>query len=152
MATNTATNRSEIDEIAADCLAVRIRLLNRVVSGIFDEALRPLGIKVSQLNVLVVIAKKGQTTPADVGRRLQLEKSTLSRNVERMRKRGWIAVRVGKDDRSHVLTTTSRGRKLLERAYPLWQQAQESTRELLGESRASGLRSTANAVWSQFKP
>ena len=62
-----------VETIASDCLAVRIRLLNRTVTGIFDDALRPLGVKVSQLNVLMVVAKRGPTSPGDVARRLNME-------------------------------------------------------------------------------
>ncbi|MFQ5502514.1 MAG: MarR family winged helix-turn-helix transcriptional regulator, partial [Phycisphaerae bacterium] len=72
-----------VDTIASECLAVRIRLLNRTITNIFDDALRPLGLKVSQLNVLVVVAKRGPVSPTEVGRVLHLEKSTLSRNTER---------------------------------------------------------------------
>ncbi len=49
------TLTSTVDTIASECLAVRIRLLNRTVTHIFDEALRPLKVKVSQLNVLMVV-------------------------------------------------------------------------------------------------
>ena len=48
-----------VEMIAGDCLAVRIRLLNRTVTNIYDQALRPLKVKVSQLNVLIVVAKRG---------------------------------------------------------------------------------------------
>ena len=48
-----------IDAIARTCIAVRLRLLNRVVTNLYDDALRPLGLKVSQLNLLVVTAKLG---------------------------------------------------------------------------------------------
>ena len=55
---------SSIDAIARNCIAVRLRLLNRVVTNLYDDALRPLGLKVSQLNVLVVTAKLGLARPA----------------------------------------------------------------------------------------
>ena len=45
-----------IDAIARTCIAVRLRLLNRVVTNLYDDALRPLGLKVSQVNILVVMA------------------------------------------------------------------------------------------------
>jgi len=53
-----ATNRS-IDTISRTCIAVRLRLLNRVVTNFYDDALRPLGLKVSQLNILIVTVKLG---------------------------------------------------------------------------------------------
>ena len=92
------TLTSTVETIASECLAVRICLLNRTVTNIFDEALRPLGVKVSQLNVLVVVAKLGPISPGDVARRLNMEKSTVSRNVDRMRTRGWLRVSEGDSD------------------------------------------------------
>ena len=84
------TFANTVDTIASECLAVRIRLLNRSVTNIFDHALRPLGVKVSQLNVLTVVAKRGPISPRDVAKQLNMEKSTLSRNVDRMRAHGWL--------------------------------------------------------------
>ena len=52
------TLTSTVETIASECLAVRIRLLNRTVTNIFDAALRPLKVKVSQLNVLMVVADR----------------------------------------------------------------------------------------------
>ncbi len=139
---------STVDTLANECLAVRMRLLNRTVTNIFDKALRPLGIKVSQLNVLVVVAKRAPVSPTEVGRVLHLEKSTLSRNVERIQRRGWIEVAAGKDGRSHLLQVTVKGRRLLEKAHPLWQQAQGKAREVLGESGAKAVERAAGRVWS----
>ena len=55
---------SSIDTISRTCIAVRLRLLNRVVSSFYDDALRPLGLKVSQMNILTVTAKLGLARPA----------------------------------------------------------------------------------------
>src|ERR1700733_10159282 len=56
------TNNS-IDTISRTCIAVRVRLLNRVVTNFYDDALRPLGLKVSQLNILIVTARLGLARP-----------------------------------------------------------------------------------------
>ena len=126
-----------IDTIARDCIAVRLRLLNRVVSKLYDNALRRLGLKVSQLNILVVAAKLGLARPAAVCDILQLDTSTLSRNVERMRARGWLEVIPGEDARTQPFRLTGQGRSLLGRAVPAWEAAQSQAAELLGaEGRA----------------
>src|SRR3974390_2603197 len=117
-------SQKKIDTIARTCVAVRLRLLNRVVSKLYDDALRPLGLKVSQLNILVVAAKLGLARPATVCDILQLDTSTLSRNVERMRSRGWLEVIPGEDARTQPFRLTAKGKRLLERAVPAWAQAQ----------------------------
>ena len=93
-------SHSTIDDVARECIAVRTRMLNRVVTRLYDDALRPLGLKVSQMNILVAAAKMGTPQPADVCRRLHLDVSTLSRNVERMRARGWLEVVAQRDGRA----------------------------------------------------
>ena len=56
---------AQLDCIARDCIAVRLRLVNRVITSVYDEALRPLGLKASQMNILVVAAKLGVARPAE---------------------------------------------------------------------------------------
>jgi len=125
--------RRAIDTIARSCIAVRLRLLNRVITNLYDNALRPLGLKVSQLNILVVAAKLGLARPADVCRLLQLDTSTLSRNVERMRAKGWLEVVPGEDARTQPFRLTAQGKRLLDRAVPAWEEGQRQATEVLGD-------------------
>ena len=135
-----------VDTIARTCIAVRLRLLNRVVTNLYDDALRPLGLKVSQLNLLVVTAQLGLAQPAKVCDILQLDTSTLSRNVERMRARGWLEVVPGEDARTQPFRLTAQGRRLLERAVPAWEQAQQQAGELLGDDGVALLTRTASTL------
>ena len=124
---------SSTDTIARTCIAVRLRLLNRVVTNLYDDALRPLGLRVSQLNILVVTAKLGLARPAQVCEILQLDTSTLSRNVERMRAHGWLEVVPDEDARAQPFRLTSQGRRLIEKAVPAWEEAQRQAADLLGD-------------------
>src|SRR5438477_10823968 len=134
---------STIDDIARDCIAVRMRMLNRVITNLYDEALRPLGVKVSQMNILVATAKLGLARPAQVCEILQLDTSTLSRNVERMRARDWLEVVPGDDARSQPFRLTSQGRKLVEKAVPAWEKAQRQATDLLGSEGVTVLNKVA---------
>ncbi|HZV07048.1 MAG TPA: MarR family winged helix-turn-helix transcriptional regulator [Gemmataceae bacterium] len=124
---------TKIEAIARDCIAVRLRLLNRVVTNLYDDALRPLGLKVSQLNILIVTAKLGVARPSQVCDILQLDASTLSRNVERMRAHGWLEVVPEEDARAQPFRLTPQGRRLIEKAVPAWEEAQQQATELLGK-------------------
>jgi DNA-binding MarR family transcriptional regulator len=139
-------NTTTIDTIAQNCIAVRLRLLNRVITNLYDDALRPLGAKVSQFNILVVTAKLGLARPAQVCDILQLDTSTLSRNVERMRARGWLEIVPGEDARAQPFRLTAKGKRLLERAVPVWEQAQEKAGQLLGEDGVALLAKTARKL------
>ena len=148
MKNNTLTKT--VETIASECLAVRIRLLNRTVTNIFDAALRPLGVKVSQLNVLMVVAKRGPISPGDVARRLNMEKSTVSRNVDRMRTHGWLKVSDGDSGRKQILELGTAGRKLIEKSLPLWKKAQAQTEAMLGQRGTQSIHRAANTVWARL--
>ncbi len=125
--------RTMIDQVAGECVAVRLRMLNRIVTNIYDDALRSLDLKVSQMNILVAAAKMGTARPIEVCEYLHLDVSTLSRNVERMKARGWLKVVPDQDGRSQPFRLTPQGRKLLETAVPAWSEAQQQVKKVLGE-------------------
>jgi len=130
MAKQTKTRTEDV--MARECLVVRLRLLNRVITNIYDEAFRPLGVKASQMNILVVAAKLGLARAATVCKKLQLDSSTLSRNVERMKANGWLEAVADDDGRAQPFRLTPKGRKLLDRAIPAWDEAQKKAKDLIG--------------------
>jgi DNA-binding MarR family transcriptional regulator len=82
-----------------------------------------------------------------------LDPSTLSRNVERMRAKGWLEVVPGEDARTQPFRLTAQGRRLLERAVPAWEQAQRQAGELLGEDGVALLTRAAGKLGApQAKP
>jgi DNA-binding MarR family transcriptional regulator len=132
------------DQVRRECFAVRLRLLNRVITRIYDDALRPLGVTVNQMNILAVVENMSEAEPGVIGRFLHMEKSTVSRNIERMRRQGWLSAKAGSDARRMVLSATARGRALLAKAMPLWNQGQEQVRELLGEAGIASVKRVAD--------
>src|SRR5947199_3787337 len=131
-ATEAERVEAAIDKVARECVAVRLRMLNRVITNIYDDALRPLDLKVSQMNILVAAAKMGTARPIEVCACLHLDVSTLSRNVERMKARGWLEVVPDEDGRSQPFQLTPDGRKVLEKAIPAWSEAQQQVKRVLG--------------------
>jgi DNA-binding MarR family transcriptional regulator len=135
-----------IDKVSSECVAVRLRMLNRVVTNIYDNALRSLDLKVSQMNILVAAAKMGTARPIDVCEHLHLDVSTLSRNVERMKTRGWLEIVPDEDGRSQPFRLTSQGRKLLEKAVPAWREAQQRVKKVLGDGLVEQLNQAVKRV------
>ena len=135
-----------IDTISKTCIAVRLRLLNRVVTSFYDDALRPLGLKVSQLNILIVTARLGLARPAQVCEILQLDVSTLSRNVKPLQAHGWLEVVPEEDARSQPFRLTAQGKRLIEKAIPAWEKAQQQASELLGSEGIAFLDKAAKKV------
>ena len=130
---NIRITQSEAHGLNQECIADKMRLLNRVITSLYDDALRTVGITTSQMNIMVVVAKYGQGSPTEVGDWLQMEKSTLSRNVDRLKNQGWIEAIRGDQGRAIQLALTSKGETVLEKGLPLWRQAQRKARSLLGE-------------------
>jgi DNA-binding MarR family transcriptional regulator len=126
--------------LAAECIAVRVRLMNRIITQLYDHALQPLGLKVNQANILVLLALRGQSSPGDIGRLLTMEKSTVSRNVDRMRQKGWIDILDPAAGGLQVIVVTPKGRDLLTAAQAGWQHAQEKAAALLGEEGVAAVR------------
>ena len=119
--------------VATDCLGYRVRLLNRVITNIYDRAMQPLGLKANQANILTMLLCIGHASSADISRVLVMEKSTVSRTVDRMKKNGWINVEGHGNGPSQTITVTAQGRKLMAAAHEQWKKAQKQATELLGE-------------------
>jgi DNA-binding MarR family transcriptional regulator len=143
---NAQATDPKIDAIARECISLRLRLINRVVTNIYDDQLRPLGLKASQINILVAAWKMGTASPLKVCEFLHLDPSTLCRNVERMRARGWLEVVLGEDGRAQPFRLTDAGRKLLEKAAPRWKTAQAQVTKLLGDEMVELLGKTAQRL------
>jgi DNA-binding MarR family transcriptional regulator len=140
------TSTSTIDTISRTCIAVRLRLLNRVITNFYDDALRPLGLKVSQLNILIVTARLGLARPAQVCKILQLDTSTLSRNVKPLQAHGWLEVVPEEDARAQPFRLTPQGERLIEKAVPAWEKAQQKATELLGSEGVALLDKAARKI------
>jgi DNA-binding MarR family transcriptional regulator len=124
---------SIIDQISSGCLLGHWRKMNRVLSGIYEAEMRDWGLKSSQLSLLVAVAKAGPVRRIDLGKRLHLDPSTLTRNLQVMLKQGWIEEKPDEEDqRSARIKIAPKGRKLLESIAPAWKRAQARARQLLG--------------------
>ena len=129
----------ETEKNGYNCVAGRIRMLNRIVTSIYDEALAPLHLKISQLSVLGALNRRGRAGACELCAILKMDKSTVSRNVERMARRGWLSVKRDKGSRTHLVGLTAKGTKLLRDAYPLWLKAQQEAARRLGDEGLTAL-------------
>ena len=137
------------ERITRHCIAARARMISRAISGVYDEALRPHGLRVSQMNILVAVSHMGSASPGEICRTLLLEKSTLSRDVDRMLERGWLEAFPGRDARSHRLRLTRKGGKLLAEAAPAWRRAQRRARAMLGDDGVAAITRIAETFQSR---
>jgi DNA-binding MarR family transcriptional regulator len=118
---------------ATRCIALRARRLSRLVTRLFEDALRGGGITVAQFTLLAATVLEGPLQPARLGRRLDLEKSTLSRNLELLEAAGLVRIASSEDGAGQRLTATERGRRTLIAALPAWRKAQARALAALGD-------------------
>ena len=113
------------------CVAMRVRRLSRILTKAYDDALRELGLTVPQFTLLRTVSAQEPVSPAEIGRNLDLEKSTLSRTLGKMIERGWLD-EYPSEDGGKVIVTTTFGRKTLGVALPVWGNVQDRATDRLG--------------------
>jgi DNA-binding MarR family transcriptional regulator len=116
------------------CLGVRVGRLHRLVTRRFEQALRSHGLSISQLEILSSLLLVGRAAkPADLSRLLAVERSTMSRNLAVMKRRGLVeTTQTSATGRSQSFDITSDGISALAAAESAWEDAQERVRETLG--------------------
>lgn len=114
------------------CLCHRTRMAARAVTRLYDEILRPVELRASQLAVLVAVGKEDVTSITELAKYMGVDRSTLTRNLAPLEREGLI--RVGNEGwrRSRTVEITKKGRSRLREALPFWERAQETLRQKLG--------------------
>jgi DNA-binding MarR family transcriptional regulator len=106
------------------CAFANTRLLGRVVTNFYDEALRPAELRASQLALLWAILACEPVEMGRLGEVTQTDQTTLSRTVDKLRQAGLVAIGTGEDRRVRLLRLTPKGRRQFARAMPFWEEAQ----------------------------
>jgi DNA-binding MarR family transcriptional regulator len=135
-----------VDEIVGNCLAVRVRMLGRAVTSLYDHALEEHGVSIAQVNLMAALGKMGPTSPARIGEVLQLERSTVSRNLSLLMKHGWVEAVSANAKGVREVALTASGRKKIEAVMPAWRMAQQEAADLLGVGGVKAVRSLAASV------
>ncbi|MBK5105969.1 MAG: winged helix-turn-helix transcriptional regulator [Burkholderiales bacterium] len=113
------------------CTCARLRKLARRVTRIYDAHLASQAIKVTQYSLLANAAR-GERTVSEFAAELEMDRSTLSRNLAPLAAQGWVSISVGADPRSRSIGVTAAGRRKLKAALPLWRKAQCEVESVLG--------------------
>ena len=130
--TNHASMREIAEATSSACLATRVRQLSRIITRLYDDALRPLGITASQYTLLAQLASRDGITAVEIGHELDIEKSTLSRNLKRLLALGHIVMDPPAGRRGRGLHLTPKGQAILVEAFPVWRDAQARATNILG--------------------
>ena len=138
------------------CTCSKVRGLARRLTGMYDAALAPHGLTVTQYAALVAIARaEGALAVADLAQRLQMDRTTTSRLVGPLERAGLVARVDGRkargesmrgDARMRPLQLTAKGERRLRSATPAWQDVQSRVDALLGTRLQATLMQAADAA------
>jgi DNA-binding MarR family transcriptional regulator len=117
---------------ALPCLCASFRRATRALTQHYDEAMRPTGLRATQFTLLQALSLTGEVTQGRLGQILAMDSTTLTRTLEIMSRRGWVAKKQGKDRRERRLGLTKAGQAQFERALTRWDKLQADLRRRLG--------------------
>ncbi|MBL0730528.1 MarR family winged helix-turn-helix transcriptional regulator [Piscinibacter sp. HJYY11] len=117
------------------CTNFKLRQITRMISRRYDAAVAAAGLKTTQYSLLSHIGAMEPVRPSDLAARMNLEVSTLSRNLQPLIAQGWAELGPGPNARTRLVTLTDAGRAKRAEAQRLWKQAQTNLNEVLGEAR-----------------
>lgn len=107
-----------------ECRCLAARKAARRLTRLYENKLRPHGLRATQFSILAALALKGPTCVSDLARTLGLDRTTLTRGAALLERNGWVCTGETDDARKHFVALTRAGRAKLESAFPAWQEAQ----------------------------
>lgn len=134
------------------CTNFKLRQLTRRVTQHYDRHLALAGLKTTQYSLLSHIARLGPLTPGELARRMTLDASTLTRNLQPLVAVGWVAVGQGVNARSRRLALTESGREVRQLAQRHWKAAQLELNGLLGPTTVAALHGLLDQALAAFEP
>ncbi len=126
------------------CAVMNFRQVARSVTARFDDQLRPVGLRATQLNLLMAIETSTAVTITDLAEILAMDRTTMTRNLKLLRQRKLVD---GK-----TIALTAKGRRAAAAALPLWEKAQAEILDSLGKKRWAALLGELEAVKSSIQP
>ena len=121
------------------CTSLKLRQLNRRVSQHYDRIVGAIGLKTSQYSLLSHVVKLGPVRPGELAGHMEMDASTLTRNLQPLVVQGWVKVGPGDDGRSRFVTVTDAGRDKRSEAQREWKRAQLALNARLGVAKVAQL-------------
>jgi DNA-binding MarR family transcriptional regulator len=130
---------SRCRDIGRTCACFKVRKAARAVTKLYEEVLRPIGLRATQFSLLMAARVMGPVTVVKMAQVTVMDRTTLSRNLQILEKRRLIEIKPGEDRREREVTLTASGMEILATAVPLWEEAQNRVRQGLGEEKMRNL-------------
>jgi DNA-binding MarR family transcriptional regulator len=115
------------------CMCGSVRRTSRALTQLYENALRPLGLRATQFTILQALSMAGEVTQTQLGEILAMDSTSLTRTLQIMSREGWVAERRGEDRRERRLRLAKTGETQFKRALPAWEKVQSRLRQQIGE-------------------
>jgi len=135
------------------CTCFKLRRLTRRVTAVYDRALAPAGIRVTQYSVLAQVRRLRGSSISDLADALDMDRTTLTRNLKPLLDAGWVEVRIGAEDaRVRVVHITASGETQFQRARTYWRRAQAEVNTTIGSEELNVLHGLLDRYVPLFRP
>lgn len=134
--------------VAWQCTCFNVRRAARAISQIYDDALEPSGLRINQFSLLGAIEATGPAPVSELALLMELDRTTLTRNLKTLHKIGLIDISPGRDKRERRVAATPKGIAVMARAKPLWRAAQDRIVAELGADRRRRMTDDLDALSS----
>jgi DNA-binding MarR family transcriptional regulator len=114
------------------CMVSNTRMAARAITRRYEALARPHGLTATQFSLLATVMTLGEMTVSELAERRGFERTTLTRNLDRLEKDGLIASRAAERGNGRLAGITEKGRAKVEELLPVWRKAQHEVREALG--------------------
>ena len=114
-------------------MCANFRRASRALTQLYEAAIRPLGLRATQLTILQVLARAGDLPQGKLGEILAMDSTSLTRTLAIMRRHGWVEYRRGEDRRERWVCLAAAGKAQLRRVEPAWERVQARLRRQLGD-------------------
>lgn len=115
------------------CMVSNTRMAARAITRRYDAYARPFGITATQFSLLGTLVSAGAQSVSELAERRGFERTTLTRNLDRLQKLGLIESRPAEHGNGRVCALTEKGHALKDELLPVWRKAQAEIRAELGE-------------------
>src|SRR5882762_1582968 len=128
------------------CACQNLRRLSRVVTRIYDQELRRVGLEITQFGLLTALTAIGEANQKRLSAGFAMDSTTLTRTLRPLLRQGWVRVRRGKDRRERLFRLTQAGKRQMAMAQPHWTRAEQRLRRELGDAGWKNMKHTVSRI------
>lgn len=127
------SNRTLLKKAGITCVGFNLRKASRMVTRFFDDAFEPLGLRSTQFAILAAIGRHKGLSHSRLADLLVMDRTTLTRSIKPLENMGWTINAESSDKRKRLVKLSTSGYKILNKALPIWENAQVKILEDMGD-------------------